>query len=200
MTITDTEPDMKAPGTESASDRARRLWDGSSFTETARELLRELLYAVRDDDLGSEDAVEILLPWITDRVRATIRASVREAEEAAWTSPSGRPHRSATSIRANTGALPALDNLDMLLSLPVLVPRAGSETQTVRWREMTIEDHEARIGMLRRPMGATLDAMKRHQWSIQEIRRYGVSCLGEIDATVLKDDMVKHPWKDIAVT
>jgi len=132
-------------------------------------------------------------------VRATIRASVREAEEAAWASPSGRPHRSATSIRASTGALPALDNLDMLLSLPVLVPRAGSETQTVRWREMTIEDHEARIGMLRRPMGATLDAMKRHQWSIQEIRRYGVSCLGEIDAAVLKDDMAKHPWKDVSI-
>ncbi len=169
--------------TESAPDRARRLWDGD-FTSTARRLLEELLPA---------DA-EVLVPWVADRVRATIRTDIRRAEEQAWTSPAGAAReRHATAIRAQTGALPALDNLELLLSLPVLVPVAGNGTQAVPWRDMTVADHQARIGMLRKPLAAIADTVSRHEWSIREIEKYQVHCLGDIDLAVLKADISLQP-------
>jgi hypothetical protein len=165
---------------ESAADRARRLWDGDA-SSTARKLLEELI--------AEEAVVGILLPWVSDRVRATVRSDIREAEEAAWTSPAGKRDRKATSVRTQTGALPALDNLEYLLSLPVLVPVAGHGTQAVPWRDMTVADHEARIGLLRKPLPSIQAAVGRHEWSIREIQKYRVRCLGDIDISVLESDM-----------
>jgi hypothetical protein len=169
---------------EAANDRARRLWDGDAHS-TAQALLKELM-----DDPSPQEAILVLLPWITDRVRAAIRTDVRAAEESAFTNPSGRPDRVAQHIRSQSGALPALDNLEMLLSLPVLVPVAGSVTQSVLWKDMTIADHQARIGMISKPLAAINAAISRHRWSIAEIKKHKVECLGQIDLAVLRAEML----------
>lgn len=167
---------------ESVTERALRLWDGHPDT-TARALLGELLC------LPPEEIIDALVPWITDRVRAAVRSEVRHAEKNAWASPDGHPQRTARSIRAQTGALPALDNMELLLSLPVLVPTTGSKTQAVAWRDMTVADHQARIKMLGKKRDALQATISRHEWAIAEIGKYGVRCLGEISLEVLKADM-----------
>jgi hypothetical protein len=171
---------MTEARTESAGERARRLWNGDA-TSTARLLLEELI--------ADGEVVDVLLLWVADRVRAAVRGEVRRAEQDAWTAPAGRPDRVARAFRSQTGTLPELDNLELLLSLPVLVPIAGSKTQSVAWRDMTVAHHQARIGMLRRPMQAISDAVDRHEWAITEIEKYGVRCLGDIAVRVLEADM-----------
>lgn len=170
-------------GAESAADRARRLWDGDSRS-TALALLKELL-----GEPEPEEAVQVLLPWITDRVRAAVRMDIRRAEDAAFAHPVGYPERTALSYVDNRGTLPALSNLELLLELPVLVPRAGNQTQAVAWKDMTVDDHLARIGLLSRPLGAIQATMRRHEWSIREIEEHGVRCLGDLSIAVLRKDL-----------
>lgn len=168
---------------ESAADRARRLWTGEARS-TALALLKELL-----GEPEPEEAIQVLLPWITDRVRAAVRTDVRKAEEAAFAHPVGYPDRVAQSYVDSRGGLPSLNNLELLLELPVLVPRPGSRSQAVPWKDMTVADHQARIGMLARPVNALRVTMRRHEWSIQEIEKHGVRCLGDISITVLRRDL-----------
>lgn len=168
---------------ESAADRARRLWTGEARS-TALALLKELL-----GEPEPEEAIQVLLPWITDRVRAAVRMDVRRAEDAAFTHPVGYPERVALSYVDNRGGLPSLNNLELLLELPVLVPRAGNRAQAVAWKDMTVDDHVARIGLLSRPMGAIQATMRRHEWSIREIEKHSVRCLGDISITVLRRDL-----------
>lgn len=186
MTITAAEPVQLAktvvPGigedmAESAADRARRLWNGDVLS-TAQMLLAEL---------SAEEFREVLLPWVADRVRSTMRTEVRAAEMAAFQRPAGRR---PTSVRDQRGALPSLDNLEYLLSLPVLVPGAARK-HTVLWRDMTAADHECRIAMLERHIDGTRKAVLRHEWSLREIAKYGVTCLGDIDIKLLEADMPK---------
>jgi len=174
-----------ATSTGTAAERARRLWDDDPAS-TAAALLRELL---EEEDANPGTLAFVLLPWITDRVRATIRSQVRSAEESAWANPSGSPQRTARVIRSQAGPLPALDNLELLLSLPVLVPAAGNRAQAVPWRDLTASDHRARIGMLRKPLGAIRGAIERHEWSVREIEKYGVRTLGDISPATLRRDM-----------
>lgn len=172
--------------TESAADRTRRLWDGD-ITSTARRLLEELI--------SEEAAIEVLLPWIADRVRAAVRNEVRQAEANTWMHPAGHDNdrqRKALTIRTQTGGLPSLDNMEVLLSLPVLVP-GNDGVQTIAWRDMTIKDHQARIGLLNKPLASINDAIGRHQWAISEITKYGVRCLGDIDLALLKADLTAQP-------
>lgn len=167
---------------ETAADRTRRLWEeteDATFEGTAIALLTELGL--------SDEAIVVLLPWVKDRVRNAIRSQVREAEEAVW--PSGVPlTRHATAVRSQTGALPDLGDLEKLLKLPVTVPVPGEGAQSVAWKDMTIADHEARIGMLRRPLNGIQRTIERHEWSIREIRKYGVDTLGAIPVDVLRSD------------
>lgn len=166
---------------ENAAERARRLWDAEgSFAGTARAIMSELGL--------TDEAIAVLLPWVSDRVRATMRAAVREAEDAVWPGGSARYARQATSVRTQTGTLPALTDLERLLSLPVLVPVAGNGTQQVTWRDMTVADHEARISLLKRPLGGIQRTISRHQWSIDEITKYKVTKLGDIPVDVLRRD------------
>jgi hypothetical protein len=172
---------------ESATSRALRLYNGD-FTGTARRLLEELMA----DDESGEAAIAVLLTWVTNGVRSAIRTSIRQAEEAAWESPSGTPRRTGiTAIRSQTGPLPSLDNLEYLLSLPVVVPALPPNrgTRAVAWRDMTIDDHRARIGLLRRPQTEIDKTIGRHEWSIEEIRRRGVTCLGDIPVVELERDL-----------
>jgi hypothetical protein len=171
--------------TESANDRARRLWDGDPRS-TALALLKELL-----GDPEPAGAIEVLLPWIVDRVRAANRSGVRHVEDEAFTDPLGRPDRVARSFRTQTGALPALTNLELLLTLPVLVPAAGRATQAVAWGDMTIADHEARIGMLGKAKASLQQTIARHEWSVSVIRKHNVTCLRDIDFTMLRAELPK---------
>jgi hypothetical protein len=164
---------------ESAADRARRLWDGD-VTSTARRLLEELI--------EDGQTVNVLLPWVTDRVRATFRNIVRKAEDSAFTDPGGHADRVARSVRTQTGTLPALTNLELLLGLPILVPGKNGN-QAVAWRDLTVADHRARIGLLRKPQEALDKTIARHEWSIREIEKHGVNTLGDIDIAQLKADL-----------
>lgn len=172
---------------ESAADMARRLWDGDTHS-TARRLLKELLSSP-----DQEGAIEVLLPWITERVQNVIRSEVRKAEEGTFASPAGRPGRTAQAIRSQTGKLPALDNIELLLTLPVLVPVAGRTAQSVAWGAMTAADHKARIGSLRSQQDSLQVTIKRHEWAIDEIAKHKVTCLNEIDVATLKADLSSQP-------
>ena len=167
-----------AADTENAAERARRLWDGT-FAGTALALMAELGL--------SDEAAAVLKPWVTDRVRATMRSDVHEAENAVWPDRVRSP-RTATSVRTQTGALPALTDLERMLSLPVLVPVAGRSNQSIAWRDMTVADHEARIGLLKRPLDGIERTISRHQWSIDVIGKYRVRTLGDIPVDVLRGD------------
>lgn len=164
--------------TESAAERARRLWDGS-FAGTALAIMTELGL--------SDEAIAVLKPWVTDRVRATIRADARDIEDTVWPERTSPP-RQATAVRTQTGPLPALTDLERLLSLPVLVPIAHDGNQLVTWRDMTVKDHEARIGLLERPLNGIQVTISRHRWSIDVINKYKVRTLGDIPVDVLRSD------------
>ena len=77
----------------------------------------------------------------------------------------------------------------------MLVPIAGDGRQAVAWRDMTVADHKARIGMLREPITTTLETISRHEWSIKEIKRHGVRCLGDIDPALLRADLTEAGLK-----
>ena len=164
--------------TENAAERARRLWDGT-FAGTALAIMAELGL--------SDEAAAVLKPWIADRVRATLRSDVHDAENAVWPDRV-RPPRTATSVRTQTGTLPALTDLERLLACQVLVPVSGSRNQTIAWKDMTVKDHEARIGLLERPVEGIKRTISRHQWSIDVIGKYRVRTLGDIPVDVLRGD------------
>ena len=177
-THTATTATAAATTTENAAERARRLWDGS-FAGTAQALMAELGL--------TDEAIAVLKPWITDRVRATIRNDARDIEDAVWPERTSPP-RQATEVRTQTGPLPALTDLERLLSLPVLVPLAHDGNQLVAWKDMTVTDHEARIGLLERPLNGIQTTISRHRWSIGIIQKYKVRTLGDIPVDVLRSD------------
>lgn len=52
----------------------------------------------------------------------------------------------------------------------------------VSWSEATVEDHEARIGYLRAVhLAGILRTISEHEAAVELIRRFGVSCLAEIE-------------------
>ena len=159
----------KTAVTESAQDRARRLWNGDP-EDTARKLLQELF------SLDQEEAVEILVPWISDRVRATMRTAVHNAENSGKGTTRQARGRTAVAYRDQTGQLPSL-SFQKMLTLPVIVPGK----RYVLWKDMTIKDHEARITGLEKDKRGIQLTIRRHEWAIREIMAHeGATCLGDI--------------------
>lgn len=140
---------------------------------------------------ANPEAIDVLVPWIADRVRALMRGHARDAESIVF--PRGRSPeeqrrragRKPRTVRKATGKLPPVSTIRDLLAVPVLVPGKAMIT----WGQMTAADHDARIGMLRKGVNGTMRTIENHEWSKQQILKHKVACLNDIPEKTLEKEL-----------
>src|SRR6266496_3018364 len=142
----------------SLDERIRQHDTGDATTTTLRVLRSYHL---------NKTAYEDLFPVVEDHVRRLRRAVARREERRRL--PGTMTRR--TSLR---GPQPA--TIDDLRNVTVRL----FDGRTLRWGELTVEDHEQRIAGLQRGVKGITQTIERHRWAIRMIQRHHVRTLDEV--------------------
>lgn len=132
--------------------------------------------AIADDLQLSLRAREYLGALILNECERIERDRVRNVEASSWTK---RTRKASSSATPRQGVLStSLSERDRLLTKTF----ALGDGRRVPWGSATIDDHKARIDLLRRYRVGLDRTITRHVEAIEEITEAGVSCLNEIKA------------------
>lgn len=149
----------------SFQDRVRQYNTGDANTTTK---------AVLESYNLPEEAYKELFPVIEDRVRAFLRDLTKTLEK--------RPRFTKGALRRVSlrGSQTAVLEDFRLLTVRMF------DGRSLRWGEMTIEDHESRINHLEQQVSGISSTIDRHKWAIDQIRQHNVKTLDDIPGESLR--------------
>lgn len=147
-------------------DRVRRLSTGDAKTTTEALVKEYRLNKMAHDEL---------FPVIEDRVRHLLREFTRQQERS--------PRFTSGTIKRVSLKGPQSAVIEDFRMHTVRM----FDGRVLRWGEMTIEDHEARIAHLGKQVSGINRTIERHQWAIDKIKKHKVKTLDEIPGQDLEE-------------
>jgi hypothetical protein len=169
---------------DSAEARVARLRErlGSDATAITMSLLAELdVY---------DTALDVLYPWVRDRVRHELRRleveALKRRQREQVRAKRGRAHGRAVVKRQSVETPRELAFLDFKIMM------AGAPNGWKLYRHLTPQEHNARRIMHLKNATPLLASARGYEWAAETCLRHKVLCLDEVNPDVLIQELPKE--------